>query len=123
VKSWAGAVFLLIHKRKQKHGSSAELEAEDWKEVFMSCSIPQVLFKELHFVVDTGCPVCYIINIGQQQKRVLQMDYRDFAIELVEDMGYDAKDMLIAALKYMSQDDVEDMLHINEYPTPCEEAV
>jgi len=38
-------------------------------------------------------------------------------------MGYDAKDMLIAALKYMSQDDVEDMLYINEYPlAPCEEA-
>jgi len=48
-------------------------------------------------------------------------DYRDFAIELVEDCGYDAKDMLIACLKYMSQDDVEDMLHINEYPQPCEE--
>ena len=48
-------------------------------------------------------------------------DYRDFAIELVEDMGYDPKDMLIAALKYMSMDDVEDMLHCNEYPTPCED--
>ena len=48
-------------------------------------------------------------------------DYRDFAIELVEEMGYDPKDMLIAALKYMSMDDVEDMLHCNEYPTPCEE--
>ena len=48
-------------------------------------------------------------------------DYRDFAIELVEDMGYDPKDMLIAALKYMSMDDVEDMLWVNEYPTPAEE--
>lgn len=48
-------------------------------------------------------------------------DYRDFAIELVEDMGYDPKDMLIACLKYMSNDDVEDMLHCNEYPTPCED--
>ena len=48
-------------------------------------------------------------------------DYRDFAIELVEEMGADPKAMLIAALKYMSQADVEDMLHCNEYPTPCEE--
>jgi hypothetical protein len=48
-------------------------------------------------------------------------NYRDFAIELVEEMGYDPKDMLIAALKYMSMDDVEDMLHCNEYPTPAED--
>lgn len=48
------------------------------------------------------------------------IDYRDRAIELVED-GFDAKQMLIACLKYMSQDDVEDMLHINEYPTVAED--
>ena len=48
-------------------------------------------------------------------------DYRDFAIELVEEMGYDPKAMLIAALKYMSQADVEDMLRVNEYPLSCEE--
>ena len=48
-------------------------------------------------------------------------DFRDFAIELVEDMGYDAKQMLIACLKYMSQDDVEDMLRINEYPDVAED--
>jgi len=43
-------------------------------------------------------------------------DFRDYAVELVEDMGYDAKDMLIAALKFMSQADVEEMLEANEYP-------
>ena len=43
-------------------------------------------------------------------------DFRDYAVELVEDMGYDAKDMLIAALKFMSNDDVEEMLEANEYP-------
>ena len=48
-------------------------------------------------------------------------DYRDFAIELVEDMFYDPKDMLVACLKYMSMDDVEDMLHANEYPDRFEE--
>ena len=49
------------------------------------------------------------------------IDYRDYAIELVEDNGFDAKQMLIAALKYMSNDDVEDMLHINEYPNRFED--
>ena len=47
-------------------------------------------------------------------------DYRDFAVELVEDIGYDAKEMLIACLKYMGQNEVEDMLEINEYPQPAE---
>jgi len=49
------------------------------------------------------------------------IDYRDYAIELVEDNGFDAKAMLIAALKYMSNDDVEDMLWINEYPDRFDE--
>ena len=49
------------------------------------------------------------------------MDYRDFAIELTEDMGFSEKDMLVAALKYMSQDDVKGMLEANEYPMSCEE--
>lgn len=44
------------------------------------------------------------------------IDYRDYAIELVEDNGFDAKAMLNACLKYMSNDDVEDMLYVNEYP-------
>ena len=44
------------------------------------------------------------------------IDYRDYAIELVEDNGFDAKKMLIAALKFMSQADVEEMLYANEYP-------
>ena len=49
------------------------------------------------------------------------MDYRDFAIELTEDMGFSTEDMLVACLKYMSQDDVKDMLAVNEYPMSCEE--
>jgi hypothetical protein len=48
------------------------------------------------------------------------MDYRDFAIELTEE-GFSAEDMLVACLKYMSQDDVKDMLAVNEYPMSCEE--
>ena len=49
------------------------------------------------------------------------MDYRDFAVELTEGMGFSAEEMLVACLKYMSQDDVKDMLEVNEYPMSCEE--
>ena len=49
------------------------------------------------------------------------MDYRDFAIELTEEMNFSEKDMLVACLKYMSQDDVKGMLEANEYPMSCEE--
>jgi hypothetical protein len=42
------------------------------------------------------------------------IDARDQAIELVEDGSVDAKAMLIMALKYMSNDDVADMLDSNE---------
>jgi len=48
-------------------------------------------------------------------------DYRNHAIELVEELNADPMDMLIAALKYMSNDDVRDMLETNEYPAPIEE--
>ena len=39
---------------------------------------------------------------------------RDRALELVEEGFISAEQMLIAALKYMSTDDVEDMLDCNE---------
>ncbi len=42
------------------------------------------------------------------------MDYRDRAIELVEDGMVDPMMMLTAAVKYMSQDEVKEMLEINE---------
>ena len=49
------------------------------------------------------------------------IDYRDYAIELVEDNGFSAEDMLVACLKFMSQDDVQEMLYANEYPNRFEE--
>tara|TARA_R110000868_G_scaffold86468_1_gene242550 strand:+ start:338 stop:604 length:267 start_codon:yes stop_codon:yes gene_type:complete len=49
------------------------------------------------------------------------VDYRDFAIELTEEMGFSTEQMLVAALKWMSQDDVKGMLEANEYPMSCEE--
>ena len=42
------------------------------------------------------------------------IDYRNIALELVENGMVSAEDMLTMALKYMSQDDVEDMLDCNE---------
>ena len=41
-------------------------------------------------------------------------NYRDIALELVENGMVSAEDMLVMALKYMSNDDVEDMLDCNE---------
>lgn len=41
-------------------------------------------------------------------------DFRDHAVELVEDGMVDPMMMLTACLKYMSQEEVADMLEINE---------
>lgn len=43
-----------------------------------------------------------------------QQNSRDRALELVEEGYISAEDLLTAALKYMSTDDVEDMLDCNE---------
>jgi len=42
------------------------------------------------------------------------MNYRDAALQLVEEELISAEALLIAALKYMSQDDVLDLLTCNE---------
>ena len=41
-------------------------------------------------------------------------NYRDIALELVENGMVSAEELLSMALKYMSKDDVEDMLDTNE---------
>ena len=41
-------------------------------------------------------------------------DFRDVALELVDNGVVSAEDLLTMALKYMSMDDVEDMLDSNE---------
>jgi hypothetical protein len=43
-----------------------------------------------------------------------QQDSRDKALELVDDGMVTAEDMLTMCLKYMSTDDVEEMLDMNE---------
>ena len=45
---------------------------------------------------------------------MITFNSRDKAYELVEEGLVSADDMLIMALKYMSTDDVEDMLDCNE---------
>ena len=35
--------------------------------------------------------------------------------------GFNADDMLVACLKYMSQDEVKDMMEMNEYPLEIED--
>tara|TARA_A200000159_G_scaffold140908_1_gene143384 strand:+ start:1075 stop:1242 length:168 start_codon:yes stop_codon:yes gene_type:complete len=47
---------------------------------------------------------------------------RDKALELVEDGMVSAEDMLTMCLKYMSTDDVADMLDTNELSERFEEA-
>lgn len=42
------------------------------------------------------------------------IDYRNIAVELVDDGVVDAREMLLMALSYMSMDDVQDMLDANE---------
>ena len=51
-------------------------------------------------------------NRGQTMFR--KQNSRDRALELVEEGYISAEDLLTAALKYMSTDDVEDMLDANE---------
>jgi hypothetical protein len=48
------------------------------------------------------------------QTMQIQQNSRDRALELVEEGMVSAEDMLTMALKYMSTDDVEDMLDANE---------
>ena len=42
------------------------------------------------------------------------INYREVALELVDEGYVSAEDLLVACLKYMSNDDVEDMLDANE---------
>ena len=51
---------------------------------------------------------------------LFESDPRSFALELVE-QGYSADHLLLYALKYMSHDDVRDMLDCNEMSPRFEE--
>ena len=47
-------------------------------------------------------------------KQLFQSDPRDFALKMVKDGLVSADHLLVCALKYMSCDDVRDMLDCNE---------
>lgn len=47
-------------------------------------------------------------------KDLFERDPRDFALQLVSDGMVSADNLLLCALKYMSHDDVRDMLDANE---------
>lgn len=49
-----------------------------------------------------------------EEKTLFQRDPRDFALDLVEQGLVSADHLLLCALKYMSHDDVRDMLDANE---------
>ena len=51
-----------------------------------------------------------------------ESDPRDYALALVEDGAVAASHMLLAALKYMSHDDVREMLDANEMSPRFDEA-
>ena len=44
----------------------------------------------------------------------MNFDYRDYAMELVENGVIQPNTMIVALLKYLSQEDVAEMLHMNE---------
>lgn len=46
--------------------------------------------------------------------KLFREDPRDYALSLVEDCIVSADDLLVGALKWMSADDVRDMLDTNE---------
>jgi len=56
-------------------------------------------------------------------KDLFQSDPRDYALSLVQDGLVGNETMLIAALKYMSHDDVRDMLDANKLSPRFDEEV
>jgi hypothetical protein len=45
--------------------------------------------------------------------------YTNKLLEMIDDMLLDREIVIIAFVKYMSEDDVKDMMEINEFICPC----
>jgi hypothetical protein len=54
------------------------------------------------------------MNTDKMNTELFKRDPRDFALEMVEEGLVSADHLLLCALKYMSHDDVRDMLDCNE---------
>jgi len=57
------------------------------------------------------CPLsCYIITM----KTITTREYTNLLLERIEDGLYDKDQVIMACVKYMSEADVQDMMHCNE---------
>jgi hypothetical protein len=72
-----------------------------------------------HKVLDTLHHLPYTKHSSNKPMNDTIINFRDEAMRFIEE-GHDPRHMLLCCLKYMSQDDVEDMLKINDYMTPPE---
>ena len=61
----------------------------------------------------------HTLNPAQDTPIMSIIDFRSQALDIADDLDAH-QHMLLCCLKYMSQDDVEDMLKINDYITPPE---
>ena len=93
-----------------KEGSRADIEGSPKliKEIIETFEA-----KDYGYNGGTGC---YVEGYTPYMARAMQIEQnsRDRALELVEEGMVSAEDMLTAALKYMSTDDVTNMLDANE---------
>ena len=76
----------------------------------------EIIYNLVKKKVDIPELVCYSISIIRKQKegKMANFNSRDEALELVENGIVSAEAMLTMALKFMSTDDVADMLDCNE---------
>ena len=49
----------------------------------------------------------------------MSREYTDKLLEMVEDMILDKDNVILACVKYMSEDDVKDMMEKNEFICTC----
>ena len=85
--------------------------------------ILELLYPDCDWLSNQIIPLLRLIFLGIHPLIIhffSTMDYRDYALRLVED-GLDGKQMLIHCLQHMSQGDVMDMLSSNDYPAPSED--
>lgn len=61
----------------------------------------------------TLCRNRVYLHLQVHNMEKIMTDYRDIAMKLVDDQVIDTKYLLVACLKYMSQDEVRDMLNLN----------
>jgi hypothetical protein len=68
-------------------------------------------------MVDTALELCYNLHIDNIAERETAMtrEATNKILELIDEGVLQAETVVMAALKYMSEDEVADMAHINEF--------